>query len=95
MRGGVVFVLVCFCALTAVAAWGEQHHWMVGQSLKQQIFADQHGRVHAVDETTRLLLFAPDRAAAGLVHTVVEKLDVDYLPLGTWSMSLMSVACRL
>lgn len=61
MRGGVVFVLVCFCALTAVAAWGEQHHWMVGQSLKQQIFADQHGRVHAVDETTRLLLFAPDR----------------------------------
>lgn len=73
----ILFLLLCLpiCSVSA-----EQQEWVVGQTLKTMAFTDQHGRNQVIDETTRMILFAADRAAAKLVHAAIENQDDDYLP---------------
>lgn len=75
-RLAAFFLLLCLPVSVALAG---QESWILGQTLKTMQFVDQHGHKQVIDETTRLLLFAPDRAAARLVHAAVEKQAADYL----------------
>ncbi len=73
-----VFVLLLLPFLSP-GAKAEEPPWQVGDNLESISFVDQYGEAGSIDKTVRLLLFASDRAAAKLVHSVLEETEPAYL----------------
>jgi len=73
----LIFLFLLFLPVCHVGA--EQKAWVVGQTLESMAFNDQHGQRRVIDESTRMVLFAADRAAAKQVHAAIERQGADYL----------------
>lgn len=74
-----VVILFLLLSLSIGRVSAEQQEWGVGQTLETMTFTDQHGQKRVIDETTRMIMFAADRAAAKQVHAAIETQGADYL----------------
>lgn len=75
----VTILLLLLFVLPICHVGAKQKTWTVGQTLESMVFIDQHGQKRVIDETTRMIIFAADRAAAKQVHAAIETQGADYL----------------
>jgi hypothetical protein len=78
MRANAVVVLLVLLVVSLAGASGEEI-WSVGRQVTGRTLTDQHDRELELGLGTRLLVFAPDRAAAEQVHAVLSTRPADAL----------------
>ncbi|HIF97538.1 MAG TPA: hypothetical protein EYQ54_11020 [Myxococcales bacterium] len=74
-----VVALVYFLSIFPSVGNAESDFIRIGNQLEPFSLEDQHGQEHAVDSSIRLILFARNRAGAGVMTAFMEGRDGEFL----------------